>query len=70
MKIKKEKIKPCDHCDNPLVFELSNGVDQYAVSIEAILKCLEIAEQQGAVPKIGSDWWLHIKRNYNFKGYL
>ena len=65
MKIKKEKIKLCDHCNNPLVFELSNDADQYAVNIETILKCLELAEQQGAIPKINSDWWTKISRRYN-----
>ncbi|WP_440993565.1 hypothetical protein [Cysteiniphilum litorale] len=64
MKIDKKVIKPCEHCDNPLLFELSNGKAHYAVSIEAILACLKIAEQKGAVPEIDAEWWLKIQRVY------
>jgi len=53
-----------EQCDNPLVFELSNGKESYGVSVEAILVCLNLAETKGAVPKLEDDWWLSIKRMY------
>jgi len=59
-----EIIEDCEKCDNSLVFELSNGSDHYGVSVEAILTCLKLAENNNAVPKLGDDWWLTINRIY------
>ena len=61
----KEKIKPCDKCENPILFELGNGKDSYAVSIDAILACLKIAEDQGAVPELENDWWIRVINRYS-----
>lgn len=63
--VEKRVIKPCQHCDNSLLFELSNhNGDIYPVSIETILLCLKIAETNGLVPLLATDWWLSNNRQY------
>lgn len=63
--LEKKEIESCDSCCNELMFEIGNGKSSYAVSIEAILTCLQIAESQGAIPQINDDWWLQVSRRYN-----
>ncbi len=49
--------KDVDCCDSSTVFMLDNGIDQFAVNLEIMLKCLKFAADQGKIPAIPEDWW-------------
>lgn len=57
-----------DCCDSRAVFVLDNGHDHFAVSLEAILSCLKVAEEHGHVPEMDADWWCLIA-NHTALGY-
>ena len=51
----------CECCNDRIVFALSNDDTQFSVGISTILKCLQAAEKEGAVPPIDLDWWNCVK---------
>ena len=59
----------CSLCDDELVFALSDGESTFSVSLTTILKCLEVAEVEGCVPKIDRPWWYSIQNRYGRENF-
>ena len=51
----------CECCYDRIVFALSSNDAHFTVGISTILECLSVAEKEGAIPPIGSDWWIGVK---------
>lgn len=52
-----------DGCDE-LVFAMRDRHHAFSLDIATVLQCLQLAEQEGAVPHLPDDWWIVIVRRY------
>ena len=43
--------------DETVFFHLRDSVHEFTIGLKDILRCLEFAENQGAVPRISRKWW-------------
>lgn len=48
-------------CDSNVVFLLKDHYHEFSIDLNTILKCLEFAEKQGAVPELPALWWWQVK---------
>ncbi|MBK1674734.1 hypothetical protein CKO35_15830 [Ectothiorhodospira shaposhnikovii] len=47
-----------------LVFAMRDRHHTFSLDLTTILQCLEIAEREGAVPELPSEWWTQIRGCY------
>ncbi|MEY2340926.1 hypothetical protein AB4090_02315 [Acidithiobacillus sp. IBUN Pt1247-S3] len=48
-----------------IVFALRDRHHDFSMEISTILQCLRMAEREGGVPKLPSDWWIQVARRYS-----
>lgn len=51
-------------CTEELVFAMKDKYHEFSVGLTTILHCLAIAEAEGYVPKIDTDWWIMVKNRH------
>ena len=51
-------------CDDYLVFAMKDKCHRFTMGLGTILECVRIAEQEGAVPPMPTDWWLKVEARY------
>ena len=54
----------CERCYEPLIFALRSENQDFSIGLFTILQCLEVAEYEGAVPKLPDDWWISLQNRY------
>ncbi|MEG1404256.1 MAG: hypothetical protein RSC52_02015 [Oscillospiraceae bacterium] len=54
---KHHDVSGCENCDESLVFAMRDNYHEFFLGLRTILKCLEIAEKEGYVPKLPPEWW-------------
>lgn len=52
-------------CDEYMVFAMRDNHHSFSLGLETVLKCLQAAEQEGAVPTLPDNWWLAIGSRYD-----
>ncbi len=50
-------------CDE-LVFAMRDRHHSFSLDMGTVLQCLQLAEQEGAVPRLPDDWWIAIVKRY------
>ena len=50
--------------EGEIVFALQDRYHQFSMELSTILQCLRMAEQEGGVPRLPSDWWIQVARRY------
>ncbi|MGL4209598.1 MAG: XRE family transcriptional regulator, partial [Candidatus Adiutrix sp.] len=60
----------CEKCDDPLLFAMQDKTHQFSIGLFTILKCLKIAEKEGALPRLPPDWWWSLENRYHLNLYL
>lgn len=48
-------------------FVIADGNNQFNFSVDLILQCLRLAEQQGDIPLLPKEWWCEINRSYHVR---
>lgn len=54
----------CEYCKEDYLFAMKDRYHEFSVGLRTILDCLEMAEKEGAVPKLSDQWWLDVKNRY------
>ena len=55
----------CDNCTETIIFDFSNAKNEnFQIGLTSILECLAFAVERGAIPKLPTIWWEHIKSRY------
>lgn len=44
-----------------LVFAMRDHSHEFSLGLSTILRCLAIAEKEGYVPQLPSDWWCRLR---------
>ena len=62
----------CQSCGEELIFGMKDNYHEFSLGLSTVLECLFVAEQNGSVPKIPSEWRIlvfnrypHLARNFN-----
>lgn len=53
-----------DCCGNELIFALKDQHHTFSLNLTTVLQCLKFAEEEGAIPHIGSMWWEQVASTY------
>lgn len=53
-------VTGCENCDESLVFAMRDNYHEFSLGLRTILKCLEVAEKEGYVPKLPPEWWFML----------
>lgn len=48
-------------CSEDLAFAMKDNYHTFSIGLSTIVHCLAIAEHEGYVPKLPSDWWINVK---------
>jgi hypothetical protein len=51
--------------EEEMVFALQDRHHKFSMGLSTILQCLRMAEREGGVPKLPSDWWIQVARRYS-----
>ncbi|MBU2856342.1 hypothetical protein [Acidithiobacillus sp.] len=51
--------------EEEMVFALQDQHHKFSMGLSTILQCLRMAEQEGGIPKLPSDWWIQVARRYS-----
>ena len=51
-------------CCDELVFAMRDRYHAFSLDISTVLRCLQMAEQEGAIPNLPDEWWIAIERRY------
>lgn len=51
--------------EEEMVFALQDRHHKFSMGLSTILQCLRMAEREGGVPKLPSDWWIQVTRRYS-----
>ncbi|KAB1440345.1 XRE family transcriptional regulator [Pseudodesulfovibrio senegalensis] len=54
------KKTDCTRCSEELVFAMQDKHHDFSIGLRTILQCLRLAEQEGNVPPLPTDWWNKI----------
>lgn len=54
-------ISDFECCPENLVFAMKDKHHSFSIGLSTILHCLAIAEKEGYVPEIPSEWWLKLR---------
>lgn len=54
----------CPNCDEPLVFALKDKYHEFSMGLSTVLQLLLVAEKQGYVPKLPSEWKVQILKEF------
>lgn len=54
----------CDNCFEEYLFKLKDKNHEFVIGLTDVLKCIEFAESEGAVPELPAEWWLSVKRHF------
>lgn len=57
----------CDCCVSPLLFQMQDKYHEFSLDVLTILRCLHLAEEQGAVPTLGDEFWRQVEATYHLK---
>lgn len=49
--------EPTECCDDSVVFLLKDRHHEFSLDLKTLLRCLEFAEEQGALPELPAKWW-------------
>lgn len=66
-KLENKKIKDhsdCEECLEDYYFTMRDRYHEFNIGLGPILNCLKIAQEQGAVPTIDSEWWVKVVNRY------
>ena len=47
------------------IFAMKDKYHEFSIGLRTILDCLELAEQEGAVPKLSEEWWIQVQNRYD-----
>ncbi|MEG2106764.1 MAG: hypothetical protein RRY79_08285 [Clostridia bacterium] len=53
---KHHDVSGCENCDESMVFAMQDNYHEFSLGLRTILKCLEIEEKEGYVPKLPPEW--------------
>lgn len=56
----------CEDCTEEYLFLFTAGSAERYVGLSTILKCLEVASDHEAIPKLSDEWWIKVKNRYTF----
>lgn len=56
----------CEDCTEEYLFLFTAGSAERCVGLSTILKCLEVASDHEAIPKLSDAWWIKVKNRYHF----
>ena len=59
-----EDVANCENCNELLVFAMKDKYHEFSLGLRTVLECLRVAETEGYVPKLPSDWWISVKNHY------
>ena len=51
--------------EEEMVFALQDRHHKFSMGLSTVLQCLRMAEQEGGVPALPSDWWIQVARRYS-----
>ncbi len=54
----------CPNCDELLVFALKDQYHEFSMGLSTVLQLLLVAEKQGYVPKLPSEWKVQILNEF------
>jgi hypothetical protein len=52
-------------CDGVLLFAMRDEHHFFSMDLETVLQCIRIAEQEGELPALPSEWWNLVLDRYN-----
>ena len=55
----------CENCGETHMFRFEDNQGELFIGLQDILKCLWLAQKNGAVPPIEPIWWLDVERQYS-----
>jgi hypothetical protein len=58
------RLPQCAEQEPDLIFALKQGETEFSVNLKTLVDCLQIAEQQGYLPTIDTEWWLNVYKRY------
>ena len=59
-----QDVTNCESCLEELVFAMKDNHHKFSIGLHTILYCLAIAEKEGSVPRIPSQWWDEVRCYY------
>lgn len=60
-----EDHSDCEACQEDYIFAMKDKYHEFSIGLRTILDCLELAEQEGAVPKLSEEWWIQVQNRYD-----
>lgn len=57
----------CLNCDEDIVFAMSDKYHEFSIGLRTILRCLKIAENEGSVPPLPTEWWISIAHRHGLQ---
>ncbi len=54
----------CELCEEELLFAMQENDHTFSIGLKTVLKCLELAEAEGYVPKLSNDWWISVMNRH------
>lgn len=54
----------CENCGETHMFKFKDKQGDLFIGLQDIIKCLWIAQKNGAVPQISSSWWISVENQY------
>lgn len=52
----------CERCCEELVFAMRDKTHEFSLGLSTVLRCLAIAEKEGYVPKLPTEWWQTLRK--------
>lgn len=56
-----QDITDCEDSLEELVFAMRDQSHEFSLGLTTILRCLAIAEKEGYVPELPSEWWCRLR---------
>ena len=54
----------CEECLEDYLFLMKDNYHEFCISLRTLIACLSMAEKEGAIPRMGSDWWTKVYGRY------
>lgn len=54
----------CPQCDEELLFAMRDKHHEFSLGLSIVLQCLQLAEQNGHVPRLPDEWWTQLRLRY------
>lgn len=54
----------CPICQEELIFEMKDKHHDFSLGLVTVLQCLRLAEENGYVPKLPTEWWVQVHLCY------